>query len=307
MKKIQIGLALGEGGARGLAHIGVLQMLDEAGFKVDYLAGTSIGAIIAAMYAETLKPKLVLKRFQEFINSSIYQNTGLSSLLKHEQREANFWDQLIYKLKGPLAFSLAFSKLSLLSADKFIQGLELLIKVNSFTDCHIPIMVIATDLISGRETPLFAGNLIQAVQASSAIPGFFPPVAIQGQMLSDGAICCPVPIKYAGYANNCVVIGVAVPPNVLLPRPLNNALDVMIRAEEVNIYHLTRNQMLQADLPIYPDPGNVHWNEFNRLEEIVDSGRKAMQKALPDLEALLEKKACWWKSKIKRLKPISEE
>ena len=296
MKKINLGLALGEGGARGLAHIGVLQVLHERGLDIDIIAGTSIGALIGAMYSESQDPETMQRRFEEFIDSEIYQNAGFPYISKPTEREPSFWDQITSRLKGTLALNLAQSKIGLLSQEKFHKGIQMLLKAETFEECKTPLITVATDLETGNEIPFGSGDLFQAVLASAAIPGFFAPIHHRGFLLSDGAICCPVPTKYAVCDQDTLVVGVGVPPNLQNPKQIENALDVMIRAESINMYHLSRNLMRGANVHIYPQTGNVEWHEFDRLEELVQCGRKAAETALPELEEKIKRKASWWQN-----------
>ena len=295
MNKVTIGLALGEGGARGLAHIGVLRALQEADIRIDQLAGTSVGAIIGAMYAETLDTAIMEARFQEFIDSEIYQSTGLSRLYRQANRQVNFWDQISSRIKETIALNLAQSKAGLLSSERFLRGLQILVRISDFSECRIPLITVATDLVSGQEMPFCSGDLLQAVASSACIPGFFPPVQTQGLILSDGAICCPVPVKYAACDESSLAIGVAVPATLNRPRPLDNALDIMIRAEEINLHSLSISQMQQADVAIYPEIGETPWNDFSKLGGLVQAGYQAGHEAVPRIQEALERKSSRWR------------
>jgi len=295
MKDVKIGVALGQGGARGLAHIGVLQVLQENKYDIDIISGTSIGALVGAMYSETLDTSIMQERVQDFIESEIYQHTGFPYLLKSTEREPNFWDQITSKIRGTIALQLAQTKIGLFNQEKFQKGIQMLLGAQTFEECNIPLVTIATDLESGHEIPFCSGNLFRAVLASTAIPGFFAPIQHRGFKLSDGAICCPVPTKYAVYDPNTIVVGVNVPPNLENPKPVENALDVMIRAENINMYYLSENLMSRADVQITPETGYVGWNEFHRYGELIQYGREAAEAALPELEMQISKRTSWWK------------
>lgn len=295
MQRLKIGLALGEGGARGLAHIGVLQVLHEQGIKIDFLSGTSMGAVVAAMYAETLDPYLVEQRFKDFVASELFAEMGISGLMKSTQREAKFWDQIAQKVKGTIALNLAQTRQSILRAEKYVLGLKQLVSIAGFEDCQLPLIVVATDLVRGEEVPLCTGDLINALMASSAIPGFFPPVWHEGRLLSDGAICCPVPVKYAACDPTTFVIGVAVPPDLQYDGGLENAIEIMIRAEEINMFYLTKQFMETADFKLMPDTLGYDWNDFLEIDQLILAGRKAAQQSLPFLKDALQNRLGWWK------------
>ena len=286
-KKKKIGIALGEGGARGLVHIGILQIFKEENIELDIIAGTSIGAIIGAMYCETLDPYEIETRFKEFIESDLYRDVGFPMLTKTEKREANFWDQIYSKVKGTIALTLAHTKVSLLENDHFSKILEQLIHVDDFKDLEKPLMAIATDLLRGMEVPLCVGDLKKAVLASASIPGFFPPVPYGDHLLSDGAIACPVPVKYAALSNNNFTIGVGVPPNLKKLQDIENAIELIIRAEEINMFHLTSEMVKKAHIPIIIDTQGIEWNEFHKIDELIAIGRNYAKDVVPKIKKQL--------------------
>ena len=291
----KISLALSYGGAKGLAHIGVLQVLQEHGYEIGRIAGTSAGGIIGAMFAETLDAKVVELRFRELIASDTFQGSALSKFMNQASRTSTFWNQISCRIRDTVALCMAQSKMSLLSAERFTQCLEMLIHIRDFAQCRLPFVTVATDMTTGQDMPLCAGSLIQAVLASSSIPGFFPPVDMDGALLSDGAICCPVPVKYAHDLEENVVLAVSVPPRIDPREPIESALDIMIRAEEINLSFLCRAQAAAADVVIEPDTKDVGWNELHRLDEMVESGRRAALEALPLIDEALENSHPWWR------------
>ncbi len=291
----KISLALSYGGAKGLAHIGVLQVLQERGYEIGRIAGTSAGAIIGAMFAETMDAKLLEHRLRELIASDTFQGAAFSRFMNQASRTSSFWNQISCRIRDTVALCIAQSKISLLSSDRFMQCLEMLIHIRDFAQCRLPFVAVATDITTGQDMPLCAGSLIPAVLASSSIPGFFPPVDMDGVLLSDGAICCPVPVKYAHDLEENVLLAVSLPPQIDPQEPIDSALDLMIRAEEINLSFLCRAQAANADVIIQPDTRDVGWNEMYRLDEMLASGRQAALEALPRIEAALEDRHPWWR------------
>ena len=271
----KIGLALGEGGARGLVHIGILQILEENNIDVDIIAGTSIGAIIGAMYCEKKDPFEAETRFREFINSDLYEDVGFLNLEKRGDRQPSFWDQIYSKVKGTIALTLAQTKLSIFDIKKFEKVIDFLIRTETFDQCKIPLVVVGTDLRYGRDIPLCIGDLKRSVMASASVPGFFPPVEINNRLLSDGAIACPVPVKYAKLRDDTITIAVAVPPKLKPIQDVENAVELLIRAEEINMYYLTCEMIKDADISIIPDIGDIQWNEFHHIDKLIEIGREA--------------------------------
>ncbi len=291
----KISLALSYGGAKGLAHVGVLQVLQEKGYEVGRIAGTSAGAIVGAMFAETLDTNILEQRFRELVASDIFQGSAFSKFMHQGSRKSSFWDQITCRIRDTLALYMAQSRKSLLAAERFIQCLEMLIHIREFRECRLPFVAVATDISTGQDMPLCTGSLIQAVLASSSIPGFLPPVDMDGTWASDGAICCPVPVKYAHDLEENVLVAVSVPPRIDPQEPIENALDIMIRAEEINLSYLCRAQAANADVLIEPDTKDVGWNEMHRLDEMLESGRQAALEALPRIEEAVETRHPWWR------------
>ncbi|MDZ7758780.1 MAG: patatin-like phospholipase family protein [Desulfovermiculus sp.] len=291
----KISLALSYGGAKGLAHVGVLQVLQEQGYQFGRIAGTSAGAIIGAMFAETMDAHVLEQRFRELIASDIFQGAAFSRFMNQTSLNSNFWNQISCRIRDTVALYMAQSKISLLSADRFIQCLEMLIHVQDFAQCRLPFVAVATDMTNGQDMPLCAGSLIQAVLASSSIPGFFPPVDMDGVLLNDGAICCPVPVKYAQDLEENVLLAVSVPPKIDPLEPIESALSLMIRAEEINLSFLCQAQAANADVVIEPETKDVGWNEMHRLDEMLESGRQAAFDSLPQIEEAMETRHPWWR------------
>ncbi|MCF7805565.1 MAG: patatin-like phospholipase family protein [Candidatus Marinimicrobia bacterium] len=295
MEDTRIGLALGGGGARGFAHIGVLQVLHEAGYAIDTIAGTSMGAVVGAMYAETLDPYEVENRFLEFLESDAYEHTGIPRINAKEEQDASFWDQITSEIRGRLAVNLARSRKSLIKSERLKNAINTLLNIEDFSECQIPITILATDILNGEDVPISTGDLRQAVEASSSIPGFIAPIDYDGHLLSDGGISCPVPIKYARQSTDRVVIGVAVPPPIRSGTGLDNAIEIMTRAEQITSHYYSISQMNDADVKIYPDAEMIQWNDFTRMPEVVAAGRKAAEAALPVLESVLWQRKPWWR------------
>jgi NTE family protein len=270
--------------ARGLVHIGVLQILKEENINIDIIAGTSIGAIIGAMFSENLDPYEIESRFKDIIESELYKDIGFPRLSKSDKREASFWDQIYSKFKGTITLTLAQTKISILDDVRFRKVLDQLIKIEDFKECKIPLMVVATDLLRGRDVPLCVGNLKEAVMASASIPGFFPPVSYGEYLLSDGAIACPVPVKYVALSENFLTLSVAVPPKVKRLDRIENAIELLIRAEEINMYHLTSEMIKKADVPIMPDTKGIEWNEFHYIDELIKIGRESAKQIIPQIK-----------------------
>ena len=288
MDKKEICLALGQGGARCLAHIGVLQVFQEEGIRIKKIAGTSAGAIVGAVFAETGDAFETEERFQTLLNSEDYERFGSDNLKAHNVNGVNFWEQITTRIKGMIALNLAQSNLGVLQNKNFQKCLQILLHVEDFSQLKIPFSAMATDLISGYSVEITSGEIITALNASAAIPGLFSPVSRGDHLLVDGAVCCPVPVEHCRGHEWDITVAVHVPAAINPGYWPENALDIMIRAEEINMRNLDQVKTSRADIKIFPDTKDVGWNELHRLDEMIDSGRTAAKEAMPQILTTIE-------------------
>src|SRR5687768_10249859 len=151
----KIGLVLGGGGSRGLAHIGVLEVLEREGIPVDFIVGTSMGGIVGALYASGIKPNVLAEKMRDMQGTNLFS----MKLFSARARQKSIYDQLAPVLEH-----------------------------KTFADLHIPLTLMTVDMISGEEVAISEGHLIPAILATSAVPAVFPPVHHDGKMLADGGV-----------------------------------------------------------------------------------------------------------------------
>ncbi|MFT6344275.1 MAG: NTE family protein [Paraglaciecola sp.] len=175
---MKIGLALGSGAARGWAHIGVIQALEEMGINIDIVSGCSIGSYVGASFASGKLPELA-----EWVES--------------------LTDWQVYALMG-----VGFHKGGLMSGLKVFQALQENFSYETFEELNKPFAAVATDLYSGREVNFLSGSVIEAVKASCAIPGLFPPLLFKNRWLVDGGVVNPIPVNMCRLLGADIVIAV---------------------------------------------------------------------------------------------------
>jgi len=209
-KRPKIGLVLSGGGAKGFAHIGVLKVLEEAGVKVDYIAGTSMGAVIGGLYASGYSATQI---------DSIFYNTDFDELLQDyiPRSSKSFYEKRNDQM---YALTLPFDKLKIgvpIALSKGMYNYNLLSKlthkvrhVRDFNKLPIPFLCIATDIEKGEQVILKEGYLAQAMLASSAFPSLFSPVEIDGKLLIDGGVVNNYPVEEIRKMGADIVIGVDV-------------------------------------------------------------------------------------------------
>ncbi len=289
-KKNKIGLVLGGGGARGLGHIGVLKALKKHSIPIHMVAGTSIGAVIGAMYAATLDPHWIENKFKEFIDSEAYKRIGLHRLVPTSQPNSSIFQTAATYMKNQIIINLANDRLGILKQERLSEIIEFLLPVKTFEKLKIPFSCLAVDLNSGEDVVFNSGNLIEAIVASSAIPGYIPPIEKDGMLLTDGAVSCPVPVKTVRKMGADFRISVDVGLNHFEPLENPNLLQVLGRAEQITSTRLGEVKSEKADITIRPDTMNVFWAEFDKIDQLIKLGAEETEKQFWQIKDNLKKK-----------------
>jgi NTE family protein len=245
----RIGLALGGGVVRGLAHIGVLEVLEKAGIPIDFIAGSSAGSLIGAIYST---------------------GCGLDKI--HDFTRKISW--------GKIA-RLVFSRTGIVSFDRLARWLEIELGCRNFSDLQIPFIAVTTDMQTGEPVYLNQGPLPQAVQASCSVPGFVTPVFLNGQWLVDGSISDTIPVSILRKAGADFVIGVDILSSMNVPR--FGPLGMGFKAMEILIQRAGGGIDL-ADCLIRPEIGGFTYLRFSRRDMFIERGRQA---ALMKIDSIL--------------------
>jgi len=206
----KIGLALGGGAARGLAHIGVLKVLEQQGVPIDLIAGTSIGALVGGVYATTRSAAATEQRFLEFIFSEEFKRDRFDFLRESRQASPHLLDSVKTLIKRGIFYSVSMAKSSFVSAQSFEHNINGVLDDVRIEETAIPFAAIAADIHRGQQVMLQSGSLRRAVSASSAVPGLLPPITIDGRTLIDGGWVAKVPVVPALLMGADLVIGVDV-------------------------------------------------------------------------------------------------
>lgn len=222
-KRKKIGLALGSGGFRGFAHIGVLKVLQENNIKVDYIAGTSIGSFVGAYYSLNLEIDSLLDKVNDLGKRNIFQYIDKSSI-------------------G-----------GLLSQKKIAKHLEPIFKEKKFSDTKIPLCILSTNLKNGDLKIFRRGSIKTAVQASCAVPLIFNPINNKKQVLVDGALVEPLPIKILKDMGADIVIASNLYHKNEFKDKRFNLAHVALRSVRVLLYNYSQEKAKEADVHINPD------------------------------------------------------
>ena len=270
----RIGLALGGGGAKGLAHIPMLEALDELGIRPHRIAGTSIGAIIGALYAAG-KPGVEIRELVE-------------QFLVSDEDIAKQWFPLPRSLRWLDFIDPSVQEGGLLDSDDFIRYLGETIAVRRFEDLKIPLRVMAADLWSGEPVVLDSGDLLPALQASMALPGVFPPVKLNGRELVDGGVADPLP--YDLLTRDCdLVIAIDVSGD---RKPVDGEelsfLGVLFHSFQIMSRNILAEKFKKRrpDIYIRPAIDNVRVLEFYKAKQVFADARPARMELTQSLTKL---------------------
>ncbi|MEN8208806.1 MAG: patatin-like phospholipase family protein [Candidatus Fermentibacteria bacterium] len=252
-KPVRLGLALGGGGARGLAHIPYLEILDNMGIKPSCIAGTSIGAVLGTLYASGVTGSGIRSLVQDTI---ISKSASPAELLRDIKRLIHFMD---IDFLGPGIFK----------GDSIMDYFYDAIHTDSFEDLEIPMKVLATDFWASGQTVLHSGDLLKAVKASMGLPGLFTPVKYGERILIDGGGVNPVPFDVLDDCDLIIAVDVlgyaesetSKPPGAV--RAVLEMFDIMQRSIVD-----TKLKIRKPDIYLKPDIRNIGMLEFHRAEEI---------------------------------------
>ena len=247
-----VALALGGGAVLGAAHIGVLKALDEYGIKVKRISGTSIGAMIAALYAFGKTPEEI--------------------------------KQSVIELEWLDVTSFTLSRYGILSNDELGSKVANLLGKVDISEAPTPLYLIATDLTHGTKIVLSKGDVSRAVMASTCMPGVFVPVEIDGELLVDGGLIENVPVSPLRKAGARFVIGVNLSAGRDYQRP-QDIIDVFANAIDIAIDNVTLSQTSQADLIIAPRLSSYSRRDMSRIPELIEEGYQSTKQLLDKLKS----------------------
>ncbi|HUC42386.1 MAG TPA: patatin-like phospholipase family protein [Candidatus Micrarchaeaceae archaeon] len=254
----RVGLALGGGFARGIAHIGVLQTFEEYEIPIDCIAGTSVGALIATAYASGCP----------------------LSFMAEQGSHTRFSDFGRWKL----------SRRGMATNDRLEDFLHKFTPARTFEEMKIPLAIVAVDILTGESVHFKTGEIGPALRASCAYPGLFIPVDYEGRCLVDGFLTETVPTPAAREMGGDIVVAVHLEPGLLKTQP-KNSIEVISRSFSIIQTRASDSWRREADVLIEPNVHHVMWDEFSKTPELVESGRRAAREMVPKIKALLEGKA----------------
>jgi len=248
----RIGIALGGGFARGLAHVGVLKVLEEEGIPVDIVAGTSVGAVIAAMYA---------------CGISIKEMTEIAALVRFNSFAR--W---------------TVSRFGFCSNDRMVPFLKKLLTCRTFEELKRPLAVCATDFITGEPVTFTSGPLVDAIRASCTYPGMFPPVQVNGRLLVDGLLAHPVPAEPLRDLGAQRVIGVYLSAHWVAAQGPRHIFDVVGQCFSIAQAKMCDQWKQKTDVTLEPNVEGIAYDAFERAPELIRAGEQAARAVVGEIK-----------------------
>jgi NTE family protein len=258
---IKVGIALGGGGARGLAHIGVLKALEEEDVPVGAIAGTSVGALIGSLYAAGVTTAQMEQMTQEI---------GWSSLTN-------------YSRFSMLRLMMTGQKLSTKNMEVYLRRR---IGDTRFDELKIPFASVATDIQTGEKLVFREGSVALAARASATIPGMFEPVPFRHRFLVDGGLVSNLPTDLVALMGADLIVAVDVTADFVRAQP-KNVLDVLNQAIYIQSERLAQDELSRAQVVIRPQLGDITMMDLSRSDECIDAGILAGRRAVPTIKRLV--------------------
>ena len=251
----KIGLALGGGFARGIAHIGALRVFEENEIPIDCIAGTSVGALVAATYASGTS----LDEMQRQGAATHFRDFGRWTLSRYGMASNARLEDFLHKFTP----------------------------ARTFEEMKIPLSIAASDLITGRSIHFTDGEIAPPLRASCAYPGLFMPVEYRGYMLADGFLTEEAPAEAVRALGAELVISIYLDPGLLDEKP-RNTIEVISRSFSILQTHVTQPWRGVTDFVIEPNVNHVLWYEFEKTPQLVAAGEEAARAVLPKIKAAIE-------------------
>ncbi|MEO2074930.1 MAG: patatin-like phospholipase family protein [Bacillus sp. (in: firmicutes)] len=260
MEHPKIGLALGSGGARGFAHLGVIKAFKDAGIPIHLIAGSSMGALVGSFYGAGNEMERLYKLSTAF------------------------------KRKYFLDFTVP--KMGFISGKKVKEFIKVFTHGKNIEELNIPLGIVATDLLTGEKIVFKKGPVANAVRASISIPGIFVPEKYDGRILVDGGVSDRVPVSVAREMGADIVIAVDV-SRVKRNAEISSIYDVIMQSIDIMQSEIVRNREITADVMIRPPVENYSSRAFTNIDEIINIGEEVAKGYIKQIETVIEQ----WKGK----------
>jgi len=299
IKRPKIGLVLSGGGAKGFAHVGVLKVLEQAGIKIDYIGGTSMGAVVGALYASGYNAS----QLDSIVSTTNFDNLLIdyiprSSKSFYEKRNDELYALVLSFNKFKIGVPQSLSK-GMLNYNMFNRLTLHTRHVRDFSQLPIPFLCIATDIEIGKQVVLDKGVLAQALFASSALPSVFSPVTLDGKLLVDGGVSNNYPVEEIKKLGADIIIGVDVQSGLRDKDQLQDATKILFQITNLHTIEKMEKNAKDTHIYIQPDITDIGAVSFEKAKEIVLRGEEAAFTVYEDLKKLRDDAIPYQKPKLK--------
>ncbi|WP_438710761.1 patatin-like phospholipase family protein [Aquimarina muelleri] len=286
IKDIKVGLVLSGGGAKGLAHIGALKIIEESGVRIDYIGGTSMGAIVGALYASgynaaELDSIFKAVDFNAFIQDELPR--AAKTFYEREDSEKYVVSLPFDKFKIDLPKGLSKGQNFYNQFSRFTAHVN---DIEDFNDLPIPFFCMSTNIETGKQVLLDKGYLPEAVAASGALPSVFNPVELNNILMTDGGVANNYPIKEIREKGAEIVIGIDVQDSLMSKEQLNSVTNIMLQISNFKTYDAMRAKISETDLYIKPSIADFSVLSFDQIDKIIANGEKAAFAKYEDLKKI---------------------
>lgn len=288
----RIGLVLSGGGARGIAHVGVLKAFEKHNIPIDLIVGTSIGSMVGGLYCAGYTAKELEQIVKEIGWDDLYQDETEREDLFLGQKKENDRYLLNIRFDGfkpniPSSFTPGQKLLSILSKKLLLAKYQ---AVKNFDQLKIPFRAVSTDLISGQRVVIQDGDLAEAISASSAVPLLFSPVESNGRLLVDGGVRSNLPVDVAKELNMDIVVAVDITSPLRTKEDLKAPWEIADQVTTIMMGTARKKQLELADIIVKPDMEGIKSAEFEEIQQLIDKGEESFNEILYDLYSIIKQK-----------------
>lgn len=305
----KICLALGGGAARGLAHLGVLKVFEEAQVPIHMIAGTSLGAMMGGLYATKPDASYWMDQVEQFLHSFVSRRTRLEFIRKLEQpnnHNHGFFSDMAFLIRKGYFWGVTATQSAFIAEKEYRDLIYPLIPDISIEQTSIPFACVATDIRNGKRFMYTSGSLRTAISASCALPGIFPPVKDNGMLLVDGGWVERVPVLCAWDMGADIVIAVDVSSDVATFEE-KSGLDIVLRADAVTRIYLNEILARDADVVIHPAVGDTHWADFSNPKSMFKHGETAALEKLIAVRTVIHRAVVPRKGLVDHIRSIRDK
>jgi NTE family protein len=291
-KVIPFTLVLGGGGARGLAHIGILRALEKNDLIPSLIVGTSMGALVGGMYAQLRSADAVEEKIRKYLQSDFFKQIGLEQFSDTDNENSHsLWDRFAAHLRQRYFLSKSVLGTGTFAQETLLQGMNMLLEEGDIHDLSLRFAAVTSDLVTGEEIVFTSGSIITAIAASCAVLGIVAPLKIDSRLLIDGTVTSTIPVPAAHSLSRDLIIAIDVRQSLDASDNYQHGYEIFIRASDITRSLLNDIHLKQATIILKPDVANVNWNEFSYISQCIHKGEQSVEENLSILTRTLVKRS----------------